>query len=408
MCELKKETAMKKFMTPFNLLIVLAVFMTSQSSVAGPREQAKFMNDRIVGTTISPAEFEAAVTLITNGQARQAAINMTQRSDFYNIKLKTFFAPRTNEQASNLVEFNDYTATLIGITRDNVPYTQALTGDIIYVGSAAANSGTYSHTDNEHYKSLHENRVDLSNGAMFVQTTQSGLAGTPLNSAATAGTSTTRAGAKAFFSAGTNRAMTRFVTMNYLCRDFEQLHDITRPHDRIRKDVSRNKPFLQDCQGCHAGMDGLTGAYAHYNYDEENERLEYTPGTVQEKFGINAGVYKHGYTTVDDGWVNYWRVGQNSALMFRAGAADGVTTNTVFGHTSGSGAKSLGKEIASSKAFSACAVKQVFQEVCIRTGNSLTTADNVKIEQIAGIFEAANYSYREIWAEAAVFCSMGL
>jgi hypothetical protein len=395
---------MKKFMTPFILLIVLTVFLVSQSSVAGPREQAKFMNDRIVGTTISSADFETAVTLITNGQAEQAAINMTERSDFYNIKLKAFFAPRTNESGSGLVEFNDYTATLIGMTRDDVPYTQALTGDIIYVGSAAANSGTYSHTDNEHYKSLHENRVDLSNGQMFTQTTQSGLAGTPLNSGATAGVMTTRAASQAFFVAGTNRAMTRFTTINYLCRDFEQLHDITRPHDRIRKDVSRNKPFLNDCNGCHAGLDGLSGAFAHYNYNTETERLEYNAGAVQEKFGINAGVYKHGFTTVDDSWVNYWRVGQNSSLMFRASVADGVTTNVDFGHTSGSGAKSLGKEISSSKAFSACAVKQVFEDVCIRSGNSLTTADNVEIERISGVFEATNYSYRQIWAQAALFC----
>ena len=407
MYELKKDMTMKKFINPFKLLIVLAVFMTSQSSVAGPREQAKFMNDRLVGTNISSVEFESAVSLIAGGNARQAAINITQRPDFYNIKLKTFFAPRTNEGSSNSVDFNDYSATLIGMTRDNIPYTQALTGDIIYTGTAAANSGTYQQDSNDHYKALHSNRVDLSNSSMFIQGTQSGLPGSVINSTQAAGVITTRASAEAFFVAGTNRAMTRAVTMNYLCRDFEQLHDITRPPDKIRKDVSRVKPFLNDCNGCHAGLDGLAGAFAHYNYNTDTSSMEYTAGVVQEKFGINAGVYKRGYETTDDSWVNYWRVGQNSSLIWRATSAVGVTTDPVFGHSAGNGAKSFGQEVASSKAFSACAVKQVFQDVCLRSGNQLSTADHTEIERIAGVFEAANYNYREIWVETALSC-MGL
>ena len=54
-----------------------------------------------------------------------------------------------------------------------------------------------------------------------MQTTQSAVYGLP--AAATAGIMTTRAGASAFFIAGTNRAMFRFTMINHLCHDMEQV-----------------------------------------------------------------------------------------------------------------------------------------------------------------------------------------
>ena len=96
--------------------------------------------------------------------------------------------------------------------------------------------------------------------------------------AATAGVMTTRAAAQAFFIAGTNRAMFRFTMMNYLCRDMEQLQDSSLPPDRIRQDVSRSpggdsRVFLNNCIGCHNGMDPLAQAFAYYNFDATTGRL---------------------------------------------------------------------------------------------------------------------------------------
>ena len=89
--------------------------------------------------------------------------------------------------------------------------------------------------------------------------------------AATAGVMTTRAAAKAFFIDGTNRAMFRFTLLNHMCDDLEQVKDITRVPDRIRQDVSRSpggdsRLFLNNCIGCHSGMDPLAGAFAYYDY----------------------------------------------------------------------------------------------------------------------------------------------
>jgi hypothetical protein len=88
---------------------------------------------------------------------------------------------------------------------------------------------------------------------------------------ATAGVMTTRAAARAFFIDGTNRAMFRFTMLNHFCNDMEQVLDTTRSPDRIRQDVSRSpggdsRVFLNNCVGCHSGMDPLAQAFAYYDY----------------------------------------------------------------------------------------------------------------------------------------------
>jgi hypothetical protein len=100
---------------------------------------------------------------------------------------------------------------------------------------------------------------------------------------------TTRAAAEAFFIAGTNRAMFRFTLMNHMCMDMEQVLDTTIAPDRIRQDVSRgpggdSRVFMNNCIGCHAGMDPLAQAFAYYTFDETAQRMVYTPGAVQPKY----------------------------------------------------------------------------------------------------------------------------
>ncbi len=132
---------------------------------------------------------------------------------------------------------------------------------------------------------------------------------------------TSRAASEAFFIAGTNRAMFRFTLINHLCNDLEQVHDPSLPPDRIRQDVSRSpggdsRLFLNNCVGCHTGMDPMAQAFAYYNFDEASGRLEYTDGVVQPKYFNNDLNFPHGFRTPDDRWDNYWRKGQNAYLGF--------------------------------------------------------------------------------------------
>src|SRR6202022_4945066 len=190
--------------------------------------------------------------------------------------------------------------------------------------------------------------------------TQSGLSGIP--AAATAGVMTTRGAASAFFINGTNRAMFRFTMMNHLCNDLQTVMDITRPPDRIRQDVTRSPGgvstlFLNNCIGCHSGMDPMAQAFAYYNFNNIDPtttatvgQIVYTAGQVQPKYFINNTNFPQGFVTPDDHWDNRWRGGVNRLLGW-----DPTQTGT------GQGAKSLGQELAGSQAFASCQVTRVFK-----------------------------------------------
>jgi len=98
-----------------------------------------------------------------------------------------------------------------------------------------------------------------------------------------------------------------------------------------------------------------------------------------------------GFVTTDDSWDNRWRVGPNSALGW----------SPVLGG-SGSGAKSLGMELAGSRAFSECQVKKAFRMVCLR--DPVDSTDRAKIETMTDNFENGGYVMKPVFAEAATYC----
>jgi hypothetical protein len=362
---------------------------------AGPREQARRIHDRLTGVPPSPAVLDAMAGEITAGDPIAAAYRAMENAAFFASALRVFVTPWTNVDGDVFAELNDYSATVIGMIRDDVPFDEVLSADLVYVGAPGVVAAAYSHTSNEHYRQLESARVDLGNPGLLVATPQSGLPGSQLAAGDTAGIITTRAAAEAFFSAGTNRRMWRFLAINFLCRDMEALKDITRPTDRIRQDVSRSPGgdssiFLNHCSGCHSGMDPLAGAFAFYEFDMEQARLVHTRGSVQPKHLINANTFPAGYVTVDDRWDNYWRQGPNSALGWRGTESGGF------------GAKSLGREVASSRAFSICQVEKVFAQVCFHPPSS--TEERAEVERIADVFEAQGYSMKRVFAEVAAYC----
>jgi len=359
-------------------------------------DRARRMHDRIAGVPPDDATLQTMATHIGNGRADLAAELAMQNPAFYNVSLKNFVTPWTNEEITVFAPLNDYTATVIGMIRDDVPFNLVLSEDIIYTGANGLVNPNYQQTSNDHYLAMEASGVDLSDPAQLVRRTQSGLPGSQVSTSEAAGVTTTRAAAQAFFSGGTNRAMWRFTSMNFLCRDLEDMNDITRTGDRIRQDVTRSpggdsEIFLNTCYGCHAGMDGLAGAYAYFEWDENAGRMVHTPGVVQAKNLINGNVFPQGYITTDNSWINYWREGQNSTLDWR-GASD-----------RGFGAKSLGAEVASTRAFSVCQVEKVFQHVCFRPPKS--QGDRDAIEAIADVFEQnGTYRMKDVFAGVAEHC----
>ena len=364
---------------------------------AGPREQAKRMYDRLTGTPPTPAQLDELTAKVTADGRRATALYIMDKSDarsnsFYSVTLKNFATPWTNRDQTVFAPLNDYTATVIGMVRDDKDFRGILSDDIVYVGEGV--TPAFSTTSNAHYEALEGNNVNLRTA--LVEKQQSSLNGLP--APATAGVITSRAAAEAFFIDGTNRAMFRFTLLNHLCRDMEQVHDTSRPPDRIRQDVTRSPGgdssiFLNNCIGCHSGMDPLAQAFAYYDFDETQSQLVYTPGAVQPKYLINSDNFKPGFVTPDDRWENRWRLpGQN----FHIGWAPG--------EDKGSGAKSLGQELAGSNAFAECQVEKVFRTVCFRSPSD--GLDRSTFTTIVENFKG-DHNLKNVFAETADYCASG-
>jgi hypothetical protein len=382
------------------IVCATALTLVGANAFAMSKDQAKRIYDRIAGLPATDAQLASMAA----GTPDAAALLATQDHAFYNNTIRNLAAPWTNRDQSVFVPLNDYIATVIGMVRDNVPFNTLLSADILYIADSAANVPAYSPANNDLYQALDTDGADLS--VQLVKTTQSAATGIP--AAATAGVMTTRAAANAFFMDGTNRRMFRFTMMNHLCADLQTIPDTTRPPDRIRQDVTRSPGgdsslFLNNCIECHSGMDPMAQAFAYYNFSYnaatdpagDAGRIVYTAGQVQPKYFINNTNFPQGYVTPDDHWNNHWRSGVNSLLGW-----DGTQPG------SGAGAKSLGQELEGSAAFANCQVSRVFKYVCLRAPS--TGADRTQVATMVASFKSNGYSLRQVFVDAAVYCTAGM
>jgi hypothetical protein len=364
---------------------------------AGPTEQAERIYERLAGVEPSPAVLAQMVQAINGGSgtaglvaAAVIATDPKTAPTFYNVTLKNMVIPWTNRNQTVFAPLNDYAATVIGMVRDDVPFNTVLSGDILYTVNSPGLPAV-SPANNNHYATAEANGVDLS--STLVATSQSAAYGIP--AAATAGVITTAGGAGAFFINGTNRAMFRFTMINYMCNDMQTLMDTSRPTDRIRQDVARtpggdSRIFLNNCVGCHSGMDPNAQAFAYYNFDVTSNQLQYTAGQTQPKYHINTLNFPQGFVTPDDSWSNRWRAGPNAVFGWNS-ALPG----------SGNGAKSWGQEIAGSQQFAACKVQQVFQTVCFRPPT--TAQDIATAATITSAFQSS-YNLKTVFQQVAAAC----
>ena len=384
--------------------LTLLAAQAAAPALAGTTEQAERIYERLAGVQPSSGVLQQMVTALGGpsptpvpaGDARLVAAAAIATDPgtaptFYNVTLKNWAMPWTNRNQSVFMPLNDYVATVIGMVRDNVPFDQVLYGDILYTVSGSGLPAV-SPANNNHYATAEANGVNLA--ATLTTNTQSGAYGTPV--AATAGVLTTAAGAGAYFVAGTNRAQFRFTMINHMCNDMQTLMDTSQPTDRIRQDVSRSpggdsRIFLNNCVGCHSGMDPMAQAFAYYNFDATQNVLLYTPGQTQAKYHINTTNFPQGFVTPDDSWSNRWRTGPNSVFGWSSSLPG-----------SGNGAKSWGQEIAGSKQFAACKVQQVYQAVCFRSPTTL--ADINKAKDLTNSFQSG-YNLRSLFQQVAANCA---
>jgi hypothetical protein len=155
--------------------------------------------------------------------------------------------------------------------------------------------------------------------------------------------------------------------------------------------------FLNNCIGCHSGMDPFAQAFAYYDFDNGtvdapgSMRLVYSAAAPNSKYFNNNTNFAPGFITPDDAWENRWRKGQNSLLGWST-ALPGK----------GNGAKSMGEELANSNAFAQCQVEKVFKTVCFRAPGN--TADRNQVATMTANFKSGGYHLKQVFAETAVYC----
>ncbi|SFD47700.1 hypothetical protein [Pseudoalteromonas denitrificans] len=391
------------------ILIALTFSLSSDFSIANEKDQAYRIHIKLTGIPPSSDVLEQMLTKISAGHIKEAAYIAMENPNFYTVTLKNWATPWTNEQANIYATLNDYSATVIGMVRDDVDFREVLSADILYIGHANLGLPDYAIDNNAHYQALEAQDINLKE--QLVATEQSAKTGLPVE--ATAGIFTTRAAAKSFFIDGTNRAMFRFTLINHLCTDLEALKDTSRAPDRIRQDVSRSpggdsRLFMNSCSGCHSAMDPLTQAFAYYDfeynsdtdpsgengrlvYNQENQLDSQTNSRVKAKYHINSNNFKYGYITENDRWDNYWRNGINANLGWSSELSG-----------SGLGAKSMGQELANSTAFAQCQVKKVFKNVCLRSPEN--SQDHNQIDTMVSNFKSSQYQIKHVFADAADYC----
>ena len=426
-------------------LMRFIAFIIATTAVAGDysnRDLAVLIHNRIAGVPPSDEVLAEMADLIEQDKKQEAALKATEDPAFYNVKLFNLFSSWTNVAGTSRVNLNDMTATLIGIVRDNLPFSEALTGNYLYTAEDGIKVNgalipAYSPTSNEHYRQLQKTTIsrktyltknkkhympqNLSKKEQKTLHTQK-----PFDSKAIAGILSSRGFAEAYFSDGTNRRATAFVLKYFLCHDMESLHDIKDVDDsKVRKDVSRSpggdpQLFRKRCVGCHAGMDALSGWNLYHNFidnqltynkDKDNPPLLTCDKTCREKLkkknkltreqinkiNFNDAMDGDVADVTDDSFTNPWTTGQNASLGWG-------------GATSGNGANQWGQMIAGSKAFATCMATHVYQHVCMVTPTSLrekNLRDTLAKNFAKNIGDDDRYNMKKLFAMTAAGCLPG-
>jgi len=107
--------------------------LLSSLAWSAPADDARKIFERVTGSTPSSAQLSQMVALLNSGNVAGAVDVAMADRDFYRIGLKRLFTRMTNVDEDPDAPLNDFSATLIGMVRDNKDFRRALFGDEYYV-----------------------------------------------------------------------------------------------------------------------------------------------------------------------------------------------------------------------------------------------------------------------------------
>lgn len=381
------------------------------------------MLERIAGTKVPGDDplIKQMEQLILKGKRQEAAELALSHQGFLNVTVKQMGLKMSTREETTRVDLNDFTASIIGVTRDDQDARTLLTGNFFYMGdstklpsSATVRSAMVADllNSNNHYKDLDKASIDLGKVLKRVegQKIYSQAAQAAVANPDPAGVLTSRSFLSSHVIAGTNRRAVEYTFREFMCTTIEEWADAQAPSGRIGRDIDRNPggssaKFETSCKACHSVMDGFRGAFAFWNFQFDREKgiawvansmaetsldpLGFLSSKVAKKLNHNESVYPGGYVTADNSW-------QNNAINTANNARFGWRgTSAVI--RSGRGVAGLGAVVADSRRFSECMVKRVFESTCRPRVLSFKEQAYFVMDQ-ANQFESSGYKLRSLFA----------
>lgn len=345
--------------------------------------------------------------LIEQGKIKEAALVAAETDNFYNITIRDFAAKMSNRELDPAAPLNDFTATIIGIAKDNIDARQMLTADFYYSGLKSASLTDVDNTivkSNSHYEQLDETSQNLRTTLVRHPKQRAIINGTPGELPDAAGVITSRAFMSAHANAGTNRRLVEYSFSQFLCLEMSQWKTST-TISYVGRDVPRGEQFDNSCSLCHGPMDAMRPAFAYVDFIFDGPagtafyyQKEYTDTAnmlnsgaekiIPDKFRRNATIAPNGHRVMNDNWENLTNSSAKNAEFFQWRSS-----------LNGKGLKNFGKMISESRAFSDCMVKRAFETVCYQK-----FPDNkALLSSLSDKFEAGNkYSLKDLFAEVAI------
>ncbi len=353
-----------------------------------PRDLSLNLFRRITGVPIqlSDPRLSQMEKFIAEGNFKAAANIATEDSNFYRLTLKQWATKLSNREESPFPSLNDFSAMVIGVTRDGKDARLLLVGNFGYQADGITDLPKRDLGNNNHYDFLENKRVDLKKELKLVSPQWPGFK-------SSAGLLTSRAWGSAHYRDGTNRRAVEFSIQEFLCTNINQWKEAGLSDHRVRRDVDRRPGknydnYKNQCRTCHATMDAMGGAFARFDF--KGERLVDFGGGVADKMNRNGTNYPDGYVTVDDSWETPNTPNHQQLFGWR-------------GQTSGLGIKEFGKLLANSDRFKSCMAEKAFKEMCGRDANGAEREKD--IPAIAQKFEEGGYHLRSLFEDVAVLPS---
>jgi hypothetical protein len=387
--------------------------------------KAALMYARLVGmkAPLDHPVVKQMASLLDSGDRLGAARLATDVDGFYNVTVRDFAAGMSNREETINVPLNDFTATVIGIVKDDRNAQLFLTGDEIYYGpknKAPVSSNMMSDIlmSNRHYEELENINANLRNVLSPTKQMLSNGRGNAIINPEPAGLLTTRAFMSAHHVAGTGRRPVEFAFREFLCLPIDQIADTGRGDahvmdNRIGRDIDRSpggdpSKFETNCKSCHVPMDGFRGAFAYFSWKDGfvnygpivNDNDEFDGNSVATKFNENANTYAQGWRTVDNSFKNYAVGKKNMAQIgWESPSGNNKPSNLENLVAGGKGVGEFGRQLASTRAFPRCMAKRVYKQVCKRDPVQF---EDAFIERMANEFVNSGYSMRTLFEHVAV------